>query len=119
MELNLSKVIDRIQVYLQASEMGDGLVIRIFNEFTHIGAVAVGEYDAHSSLTSVSVLTRPGHKDDVVAQKAAYTISKSTHQPTCVIAGIHIQDITQDEIKQVLEITEQLVMELLNNYIKK
>jgi hypothetical protein len=118
MEITLSEGAGRTQLHLQASKMGEGWVVRIFNEYSHIGAVAIGEYDQTSALTSVSVLTRPGHKDDAVARQAAYTISKSTCKPTCVIAGIHVPDITQDEIHRVIKNADLLVDVLLNRLEK-
>jgi len=50
------------------------------------------------------VITRRGHKDEAIAQKAAYLISKSIKKPICVIAGIH--DITEVEIDELMENTE-------------
>lgn len=78
---------DRTKVSLLACHMGSDLIVRIYNENAHIGAVAVGEYDHKENRASVSVITRLGHKDDAVAQKAAYLISKSVKRPVCVIGG--------------------------------
>lgn len=93
----------RLQVNLEAMEIGKDWLIRIFNENAHVGAAAVGEYDFKTARTSVSVITRLGHKDDAVAQKAAYLISKATHQAVGVIVGIHLDNITQSEIAQLTE----------------
>jgi FixJ family two-component response regulator len=60
------------------------------------------------------VITRLGHKDNVVAQKAAYLISKNTKKSVCVIAGIHMDNITGEEIKQVLVNVNGLVEEFLH-----
>lgn len=80
----------RTKVSLSAFHMGSDLLICIYNENAHIGAVALGEYDHRTQRTSTSVITRLGHKDDVVAQKAAYSISKHTERPVCAIVGIHV-----------------------------
>ena len=93
----------RTKVSLRADSLGGDLVVYIYNENAHIGAVAVGEYDRESERASVSVITRLGHKDDAVAQQAAYLISKSRQKPVCVIAGIHLDDITQAEIKKLVQ----------------
>ena len=98
----LTKGEGRTKVNLLASDMGDDLVVSIYNENAHIGAVAVGEYDFEHKRASVSVVTRLGHKDDAIAQKAAHLISKSTGKPVCVIAGIHLDNITQEEIDKIL-----------------
>jgi CO dehydrogenase/acetyl-CoA synthase epsilon subunit len=63
----------------------------------------LGEYDHENNRASVSVITRLGHKDDAIAQQAAYLISKSTKRPVCVVAGVHLDNITTEEIDKILE----------------
>ena len=111
----LSEGKGRVKVSLLASNMGDDPVVFIYNEDAHIGAVAVGEYDHKEERTSVSVITRLGHKDDAIAQKAAYLISKSTRRPVCVIAGIHLDNITKEEIDKILENAEIAVEKFLDS----
>jgi len=89
--------------------------VYIYNENAHVGAVALGEYDHQQERASVSVITRLGHKDDAVAQKAAYLISKSLKKPVCVIAGIHLDNITQEEIDKILTNTEIAVEEFISS----
>jgi hypothetical protein len=103
----------RTRIYLSAQGFGEGLVVSIYNENAHIGAVALGEYDYQENRASTSVITRLGHKDDKIAQQAAYLISKHTRKPSCVIAGVHLDDITPAEINEFLENADSLVTELL------
>jgi len=105
---HLSKGEGRTKVKLSAWYMGNDLVVCICNDNAHIGAVALGDYDHASKRTSTSVITRLGHKDDAVAQQTAYIIGKSMKRPVCVIAGIHIDNITKGEINEVLNNTEIL-----------
>ena len=49
------------------------------------------------------MITKLGHKDDAIAQKAAWLISKSIKKPVCVIAGVHLDNITKEEIDKLLE----------------
>lgn len=106
----------RTRISLSAQILGNDLVLFIYNENAHIGAVAVGEYDHKENRTSTSVITRLGHKDDVIAQKAAYLISKHTKQPSCVIVGVHLEDITDGEIKGLLENSDWLVEDFLQHW---
>jgi len=103
----------RTAVSLRADALGDNLVVLIYNENAHIGAVAVGEWDEKEQRASVSVHTRLGHKDDAIAQKAAYTISKSIKKPVCVIAGVHVENITPQEIEVILANVGVLVEEFI------
>jgi hypothetical protein len=91
MEYNLSRGEGRSQVSLNAVTFGSDLLVQIFNVNAHIGAVAIGEFDFKNVRASVSVITRLGHKDDAMAQKAAYLICKSTRKTVCVVAGVHLR----------------------------
>lgn len=104
----------RTKVSLLAQHMGSDIVTFIYNENAHIGAVALGEYDHEERRASQSVITRVGHRDDIVAQEAAHSISKHTRKPVCIIAGIHLDQITDAEISQILENTKSLVTEFIN-----
>ena len=108
----------RTKVSLIACRMGSESVVWLYNENAHVGAVAVGEYDRKQKRASTSVITRLGHKDDAVAQNAAYLISKGTKRATCVIAGIHLDNITEVEIAEVMENASSLVNDLVNNEIE-
>lgn len=99
---------------LSVRNLGDGILVCIYNKNTHIGAVAVGDYDYKERRVSVSVITRLGHKDDVIAQKAAYLITKRMKMPSCVVAGVHVDKVTEKEIEKLLENSEALVQEFLN-----
>ena len=103
----------RTRVSLEASTIGQDLIICIYNDNPHMGAVAVGEYDFEHQRASVSVLTRLGHKEDALAQTSAHDISKYTKKPCCVVAGVHLDDITLDEIKVIQTNAGLLVKELL------
>ena len=105
----------RTKVNLSAHYMGNDLVVFIYNNNAHIGAVALGEYDPTEKRTSTSVVTRLGHKDDVIAQKAAYSISKSTKRPVCVIAGVHLDNITSEEIDKLIENASLMVDEFIKS----
>lgn len=103
----------RTRISLSAQGLGDNLVVFIYNENAHIGAVAVGEYDHRENRTSTSVITRLGHKDDAIAQEAAYLISKHTKRPSCVVAGVHLDNITEEEVQKFLENTNSMVKDFL------
>jgi len=105
----------RTRVSLWANSFGCDLVVFMHNKNAHIGAVAVGEYDHVHERASVSLITRLGHKDDIIAQRAAYLISKSSHKPVCVIAGIHLDNITGEEIEKIIENANLLVETFLKS----
>lgn len=115
-KIDLSEGQGRTRVTLEANAIGQDLIICIYNDSPHMGAVAMGEYDFEHQRASVSVMTRLGHKDDALAQSCAHDVSRSTHKPVCVIAGVHLDDITLDEIKLIQSNTHLLVERLLSQY---
>ncbi len=115
-EYEITKGEGRTKVSLLAESLGDDLVVLIYNENAHIGAVAVGEYDHKQNRASTSVITRLGHKDDVIAQKAAYLITKHTKRSSCVIAGVHLDNITGEEIEKLLEVTDSCLEDFLRHW---
>jgi len=108
----------RTKVRLSAHYIGSDLVVYIYNQNAHLGAVAIGEYDHRSKRASTSVITRLGHRDDTIAQKAAYLISKTTKKPVCVIAGIHLDNITEAEITELLQNSSRVVDEFINQGVQ-
>ena len=103
----------RTKVTLSTKSFGNHFTIFIGNENAHIGAVAIGEYDHKEKRTSISVITRLGHKDDTIAQKAAYLISRKMKRPSCVIAGVHLDGISDQEIRKILKNADALVEDFL------
>lgn len=101
--LMLTEGSGRTRVTLTIDPMGDDLVVRIFNDAAHLGAVALAEYSHAEGRTSTSVITRLGHKDDRVATEVAHELSRHFKKPVCAIAGIHLDNITAGEIDQILE----------------
>jgi len=74
------------EVSISARLTGDDLVVLFYNKKAHIGAVAVADFDHKEKRASVSVITRLGHKEDIVAYNAAHLLCKQTRRAICVIA---------------------------------
>jgi hypothetical protein len=113
-EYELTKGEGRARVNVAVDSMGSDLVVRIYNQNAHIGAVAIGDYDYEHERASVSVITRLGHKDDALAGEAAYLLSKSIRRSVCVIAGVHLDNITREEIDKILANTKIAISEIIN-----
>jgi hypothetical protein len=113
-EHGLTKGEGRARVNVTVNGMGSDLVVRIYNQDAHIGAVALGDYDHEHERASVSVVTRLGHKDDALAKEAAYLLSKSMRRPVCVIAGVHLDNITGAEIDEILANTRLAMSEIID-----
>ena len=113
-EYQLTKGEGRAKIDVAVDSMGSDLVVRIYNQDAHVGAVAIGDYDHEHERASVSLITRLGHKDDVVAKEAAYLLSKSMRRSVCVVAGVHVDNITAEEIDKILANTRIAVGEIID-----
>jgi hypothetical protein len=106
----LTKTLGRIEVRLNARRVGDDLVVIIDGGQGHIGAVAAGTNCGGMAVSSV--LTVPGHRDDRIAKDAAERISRKLGCNCAVVAGVHYDNITPQEIKDVLILSSSLMDEL-------
>jgi hypothetical protein len=113
-EYELTKGKGRARVIVAVSGMGSDLVVRVYNQDAHVGAVALGDYDHEHERASTSVVTRLGHKDDALAKEAAYLLSKSMRRSVCVIAGVHLDKITRAEIDEILANTKLAISEIID-----
>ena len=107
--------VGRTRVSLSSQFIGNDLIVRLFNSREHVGAVALSEYHPAEKRTSTSVLTRYGHRDDSIAHMAAYRICRRLKKPVCAIAGIHLDDITKEEIEQIVINCSTLVERFIKN----
>jgi len=105
----------RTTVSLSTHAMGEDLVVYVFNEQAHLGAIAVADYSPAEGRVSTSVITRLGHKDDVIASSAARKLCKHLKSPVCVIAGIHLDGITVDEISRIMQNCDKLVEKFIHS----
>jgi hypothetical protein len=74
-----------------------------------------GHMSAREKRASTSVLSRYGHRDDSVACMVAYKICRRLKKPVCAIAGIHLDEITKEEIEQIVKNCNALVDRYLEN----
>ncbi len=99
----------RVNVRLRALNLGQDLCILLDGgQKPHIGAVATtySQGTAHTCL--------PGHREDVLAQHMAQSIQKHLCCTVTCICGIHIPQITGEEIAKVYDIAELLLQQYLS-----
>lgn len=94
----------RYAVALELIRHDEGMTaILTGGEKTHVGAVVLaiprGSLTGEGGSCDCYVLPVPGHKDDIVARKAAEALCVALGAPICVSAGIHIDHAETEEIK--------------------
>jgi hypothetical protein len=84
-------------------------------EQPHVGAVAVGTQAlGEPDGIHVSLITVPGHKEDVVVEKAARRLARQLGITVLVAAGMHWDEIDKKGIDQVLVHADQLTERILH-----
>ncbi len=99
----------------------DLLVVLYGGTKPHIGSIAVAlprpslEDETVASSTS-SVYNFVGHKDHVIAQRVAEKLSSQLNKHVVVVAGFHVDNISGEGIKQVIENCDNLAKKILQVY---
>lgn len=110
----------RIKINMKAFEVGEDLCVIISGgDKPHIGCVTLSvprpslRNDKTISATT-SILNLVGHKDDEAARYVSHTLSSKLNKNVVVTCGIHVDDITAEEI----DVTIKLLKELTNTVIE-
>ncbi len=118
--LTLTKKFKTYDINCSAIKMGKDWNISIYGGDTpHIGAIALGIprpslENKNKISSSVSVLTITGHKEDVIVQKVAKILSSTLNSTVVVSCGIHIDNITFNDIGNLNLLIDNLVDELIS-----
>jgi hypothetical protein len=105
----ITKKVSRIEITLDVKKLGEDYLLTLTGGKEHAGAVAVGLFDEKSGRASSSVITLPGHREEQLAMDSAKRVSKATGKTSIVVAGIHVDDISLDEIKEIVSTAEEMV----------
>ncbi len=100
---------------LKPEFVGKDILVTLTGGRKHIGATAIGTYDHTTGRASSSVITVPGHRDDMIAQKGAQRISAVTGTTSAFLVGIHFDNITDEEIQEIQAVTAKMIDALIHS----
>lgn len=101
--LELRRTSGRVRLRLRAIAMGNDLCVLLDGGDTpHIGAAAL------CGATFADVLPLPGHREAELAHELAQRLSAALDRTVAVICGIHLDDITREEIDLALRLAHEL-----------
>ena len=95
-------------------EMGPDILVAVWGgTFPHIGAVGMAQVrqslkSAEETSATSSVFTFLGHKEDELTKPLAEEITRRLARNAIVVAGIHWDSLTDDEIKTVGKLCQRL-----------
>ena len=112
--------IEKYLIYADILETGKDLVITVGGGESHIGAVGIS-FPTASIITgensvTTSVITLPSHKEDIVAKIMSENIAKALNKKVVVVAGIHFDNLSKDDIDKILKgcrlLTDKIIEKL-------
>lgn len=98
----------RLHIHLRVFRQGRDLQVLCGGGATHIGAVALVAPAQGQMQAQTHVAGLPGHKEDVLARRMAERMAQALNCAVCVSAGIHYDNITREEIRQVEHMAQDL-----------
>ena len=110
---SIKQNVGRAELVLDHKQIGSDHVLTLTGGEEHIGAVAVGSFDGKSGHASASVISLPGHRDEGIALDGARRVSEVTKAATVFIVGIHLDNITKDEIDTIIVASKQMTDEFI------
>ncbi len=109
----------RIALCMVCVPMGRDLAVTLAGgDLSHIGAVAVSQSrpshrpEGGTSATT-SIIALPGHKEDDLARNLAARFAAQLDAVVSVSCGIHMDQIGQGDLKDILELSEELAARAL------
>jgi hypothetical protein len=109
--------VDNFTISAKIVKTGDDIVIIIGGGKSHIGAVGVSFptvsiINGDTTITT-SVITLPSHKDDIVAKMVSETVAKKLNKKVIVIAGIHFDNLSKNDIDTILKACNELSFKII------
>lgn len=100
------------EITVFAADTGNGLNVTIAGgDRGHIGAVSV-KYPGMELISHQF----PTHREGVVSDKWAVTLSGSLNVPVCVSAGVHYDSISKEEIAEILKALDRLLDDVVSGF---
>lgn len=112
----ITRRISRIEITLEAKKIGEDYLLTLTGGREHVGAVAVGLFDEKSQRASSSVVTLPGHREEQLALQGARQVSRATKKTTVFVAGIHQDNISPEEIRDIVSASREMAESFIAFY---
>jgi hypothetical protein len=112
----ITRRISRIEITLEAKKIGEDYLLTLTGGREHVGAVAIGLFDEKSQRASSSVVTLPGHREEQLALQGARQVSRATKKTTVFVAGIHQDNISPEEISDIVSASREMAESFIAFY---
>jgi hypothetical protein len=112
----------RFRIAAEAKFIGEDIIISIWGGTKpHIGSIVVSvPRPSLKNSQSISVISSAfnfiGHKDEIVARMFSEKIAATLNRNTVTTAGIHVDNLTEIDIKKILKNAETLCSILIKKW---
>jgi gallate decarboxylase subunit D len=112
----------RIKINMKAIEIGEDLCVIVSGgDSPHIGCVTLSVprpslSDKNINSATTSILNLTGHKDDEAARYVSHTLSSRLNKNVVITCGIHVDNITNEEINTTINLLKELTDTLVKKY---
>jgi len=119
MEFNINTNEGNYDLSASVRLIGNDILVALWGgEKPHIGAVAAAQprpslKDPNVMSSSASVICYLGHKEDELAKTAAETLAAALNNNVAVTAGIHWDNLSQEDIRRIKKNSEILLNSVL------
>lgn len=117
----IEKKLSDTTLTVQVTQVGDDFnIILQGGDKPHIGCTVIAiprpslENNGEMSATS-SVLNVTGHKDEQLCRYLAEAVASSQNAVTVCSGGFHMDNITKEQIKEVMEVVKEIALCIQKN----
>ena len=109
----------RFKVFAAVHEIGPDILVAVWGgNRPHIGAIGMAQArqslrDEEKTAATGSVFTLLGHKEDLIVKPLSEEITRRFGRNSVVVAGIHWDNLTDDEIETAENLCKKLTVKIL------
>ncbi len=115
----------RFKVVAAVYEIGPDILAAVWGgNRPHIGAVGMAQprqslRDEEKTAATSSVFTLLGHKEDLIVKPLSEEITRRFGRNSVVIAGIHWDNLTDDEIQTAEKLCQKLTVKIIEKLARR
>lgn len=112
--INLNRKIGRVNIDLKGTYVGEDLIIIISGgDRPHIGSISYGGQGFENKEFKDNTIIYKNHKEHIISQRFSQRIDEVFKGNYIISAGIHLDNITKEEIEIVQRMSEELLEEII------
>jgi 2-iminoacetate synthase len=97
---------DRWRLRCRVERVGEDLLCKLGGGVEHVGAVALAQWESGRARTECLVVGH--HREKDLALHAAHRLCKASRRSAVCVAGIHFDDLTADEVRELAAAADRL-----------